>query len=129
MLYLFFTVRKYKIFAFFVILWLRNIWQNNTKKTPIQVLNNLSSPRATPGYGTNEVALDSRGGTFATMAFKKTISPKGELELQVYESLGISLVEVFKTVGKSFISVCIKAQETQFRCIIRLWKRSAFAIW
>jgi len=67
------------------------------------------------------VALDFRGGTFATMAFKKTISPKGELELQVYESLGISLVEVFKRVEKSVISVCIKkAQETQIRCIIRL---------
>ena len=54
----------------------------------------------------------------ASLAVIKEYVEKGcEVELQVYESLGISLLEVFKRVGKSFISVRVKAQET-IRCNI-----------
>ena len=50
--------------------------------------------------------------------------------LQVYERVGISLVEVHEKVGKLVISVCKKAPQKQmhFRAVKKLKKCSCFVI-
>ena len=48
------------------------------------------------------------------MAYTERLRPKGLpsfFRLQVYERVGISLLEVYKKAGKSVIWVCIKAQK------------------
>ena len=52
------------------------------------------------------------------MAYTGGIRPKGHLfgGLQMYERVGISLVEVYEMAGKSVISVCRKAKRAN-KCI------------
>ena len=52
------------------------------------------------------------GGVLLMMAYTVRLRPKGLpsfFRLQVYERVGISLLEVYKKAGKSVIWVCIKA--------------------
>ena len=62
----------------------------------------LSGPPLGPGGG---------GEVFPMMAYTGRLRPKGVFffGLQVYERVGISLVEVYKRVEKSFIWLCERA--------------------
>ena len=54
------------------------------------------------------------GGVLPIMALYGRLCRNGYLfRLQVYERVGISLVEVYKTLGKSVIWVCERAQKGQ----------------
>ena len=50
-------------------------------------------------------------GGLPMMAYTARLRPKG-FRLQVYKSVGVSLVEVYKWVGQSVIWVCEKAYKS-----------------
>ena len=56
----------------------------------------------------------SPGGNFLKVLYGEGPPERGTFfRLQVYERVGILLVEVFKRVGKSVISVCEMAQRAE----------------
>ena len=55
------------------------------------------------------------GGVLPIMAYMERLRPKGGTfyRLQVYERVGILLVEVYERVGESVIWVCERAQRAE----------------
>ena len=61
-----------------------------------------------------EYKLSLGGGTPFRVLYEEALSERGTFfRLQVYERVGILLVEVFKSVGKSVIWVCETAQRAE----------------
>ena len=80
----------------------RNNCEISTGKITIQWINHVYKLNALPDSDLSSELTG--GGVPPIMAYTF-------FRLQVYERIGISLVEVYEIVGKSVISVCKKAQK------------------
>ena len=91
---------------------MQNVRHNILIRRPFSIKKNL--PWNTPSINSARclIELPGGGGVLPMMAYTVRLRPKGLpnfFRLQVYERVGISLVEVCKKLGKSLLWVCKRA--------------------